>query len=169
MAKTKEVVLVRKPVEVLDVSNEKLLLGIKAKKLLGYKSLIENLEGASSLGLISEVFDKLGIEPFTLKSVRQYQLEKVRDEGDIDDDDEDGEIDLTDYWRETSISYYENPIPEFVLERAIQLREYLGIRADFFIEDFRKDPDPFLVMLYEGLRYYIDVWDEPKFEGRRTK
>jgi hypothetical protein len=83
-------------------------------------------------------------------------------------------------WKTTRIDYYHDPVPDFALERAMQIRKLVsgtvfgiatltetvtGVETEYS----PIPPDPFLVMEYGGLSFFLDVWDEPKFEGRRTK
>ena len=81
-------------------------------------------------------------------------------------------------WYSAKIAEYKKPIPDFVLERALQLQEALPLASfaiDYFEERIHRVEvevtpavDPFLCFSYGGTKYYLDVWDEPKFEGRRT-
>lgn len=81
-------------------------------------------------------------------------------------------------WPTTLVSEYREPVPEFALERAMQIKSQLP-DAQFGIEYIRQQTqqvsqpralqiDPFLVLLYGHMKLYLDVWDEPRFEGRRT-
>lgn len=81
-------------------------------------------------------------------------------------------------WPMMPVSQYSEPIPEFALERAMQIKSQLP-DAQFGIEYIRQQTqqvsqpralqiDPFLVLLYGHMKLYLDVWDEPRFEGRRT-
>ena len=93
-------------------------------------------------------------------------------------------------WRKVSISEYPLPIPEFALRKAVQLKRLLPY-AQFWIEELVEAKtahvdDPFLIVEYDGLpsymrnrfpssndyyiqiksiEYYIEVWNEPKFEA----
>lgn len=76
-------------------------------------------------------------------------------------------------WNWTEISAYKDKIPAFALMRAMAVRgEYPS--AGFWVEHLRErssepmNVDPFLVVNIGGSFYYVDVWDEPKFEGRRV-
>ena len=77
-------------------------------------------------------------------------------------------------WVSIAIENYNREIPEFALSTAVQLAELLPY-ASFHIEELyqenlqllRPTPDPFLVMDCGGVRYYLHVWDEPKFEHRK--
>lgn len=85
-------------------------------------------------------------------------------------------ITITGQWLERGLSYYDEAVPEFALARAVAIKKELP-SADFYVEQLevtevsvetRKHvPDPFMVMHYGTVKLYLDVWDEPKFEGRR--
>lgn len=75
-------------------------------------------------------------------------------------------------WQTIEISQYQAEIPAFVLRKAIAIKERLP-DAKFAILQLvyqkpEKQPvyaDPFLRVKYNDLEYYIEVWDEPKFEA----
>lgn len=66
-------------------------------------------------------------------------------------------------WTNTEIKHYQQPIPEFVLNKALQIKEKVP-NAQFFIEHLEEKYDPFLKVKHGNLDLYIEVWDEPKFE-----
>jgi len=73
-------------------------------------------------------------------------------------------------WAATPLKSYSHPIPEFVLNKAVQIAEKLP-KAQFVIEDLRvrqetrtRNFDPFLIVSLGEEQYYVEVWDEPKFE-----
>lgn len=77
-------------------------------------------------------------------------------------------------WIPTEIEKYKEPIPEFVINKAVQIKRELP-DVKIFIRHLSENPDPFLEVHYgdvsewddkTGERYFIEVWDEPKFEGR---
>ena len=60
-------------------------------------------------------------------------------------------------------------VPEFALQTAVDLKERCP-KASFYIEELGiklRRLDPFLVVEYAGLRYYVEVWNEPNFEQKR--
>ena len=64
-------------------------------------------------------------------------------------------------WDFIPISEYDNVIPEFALQTAVDLKEKCP-SVNLFIEEL--DIDPFLVAkLSSGQRIYLEVWNEPKF------
>lgn len=66
-------------------------------------------------------------------------------------------------WTNTEIKNYQQPIPEFVLNKALQIKERVP-SAQFFVEHLEEKHDPFLKVKHGNLDLYIEVWDEPKFE-----
>lgn len=82
-------------------------------------------------------------------------------------------MDETEYeWVKTPLKEYKAEVPFFALSRAIEICEQYP-EAHVFVESLearrRETVDPFLVVGIKGYLYYVDVWDEPKFEGRRVK
>lgn len=82
-------------------------------------------------------------------------------------------------WTLDHLSSYREPVPDFAIERALQVKEALP-GATFYVEHLRETvrgiateskptPDPFLILAVGHLKLYLDVWDEPKFEGRRVR
>jgi hypothetical protein len=160
--------LYREPLPCLETLDEqRAVLARKASALLGYsrlqRALPESEEGVT-IRQVAEVFQSLGIEPLNTERVEKYQEWYTKRYG--------GEYSWNRVeWTSANLAQYAQPIPEFVLSRAVEIAEHLP-GAKFSVEwPVRGEisrPDPFLVLIYKGLRYYIDVWDEPKFEGRRT-
>src|SRR6266700_7456749 len=82
-------------------------------------------------------------------------------------------------WRTVDISEYKAEIPQFALARATEVARKLGkrmpaLKKNFTISELhrtrmaRPDPDPFMVLQVLGHNFYLDVWHEPDFEGRKT-
>ena len=71
-------------------------------------------------------------------------------------------------WNPVPISNYPEPIPEFALQTAVDVKKACP-EANFFIEELvvKKIPDPFLVAELAGEKYYLEVWNEPGFEKVR--
>lgn len=74
-------------------------------------------------------------------------------------------------WKGIPIAEYTRPIPDFVLETAIGLKMQFP-ELEFVIEELEVSeqtlPDPFLrVNLPDGTHYYLEVWNEPGFRGKR--
>lgn len=168
-------------------------LAKQAQRVLGYGGLLTFTAG----GRLQAVLENLGIEILDPSAVFEYQSkygnaelsEPVRfydSESDDDDDDEDEEEEddrprakkkvksagrQNSSWNRVGIAEYVKAIPEFVVRKAIQIKEALP-QVQIFVEELRRDPDPFLVICFEGENYfeeyYVEVWEEPKFEGRFT-
>jgi hypothetical protein len=74
-------------------------------------------------------------------------------------------------WKMEPLSSHAKQVPLFALSRATEIIELLP-EAKFSVESLTwKDEvlDPFLVMEVAGKKFYLDVWEEPKFEARRVK
>lgn len=62
-------------------------------------------------------------------------------------------------------------IPEFAIDTAIKVKERIPaaqLSVEILMSTERLLGDPFLVVEHGGLKYYLEVWDESKFEKRRT-
>ena len=77
------------------------------------------------------------------------------------------------FWLTTDIKYYREPIPEFALHTAVELKK-IDPSAKFSICSLHEELnsiDPFLVMQLhddDGQHdYYLEVWNEPGFTGQR--
>jgi len=75
-------------------------------------------------------------------------------------------------WRKCLLSLYSKPVPEFVLQTALDIKERCS-DALFFIEELYVEEvvkrDPFLIVQVKGgPAYYIEVWNEPKFKKERS-
>jgi hypothetical protein len=66
-------------------------------------------------------------------------------------------------WQTTPLSEYKEPVPEFALRYAIEIKKKIP-QVEFSIRHF-VSADPFLVVHYEGKDYYIAVWGEPDFKA----
>lgn len=141
-------------------------LGREAAELLGYKVIAAR----SAQEHVLEVFKKLGFEPLDEQKVLEYQkarqqrenarlqeLSRVR-----------GWHQGSAQWTSAELSKYSLPVPEFVLSRCIELKREIP-EAQFFVEFMiYVRNDPFVRMLVGSGSYYLDVWEEPEFEGRRV-
>lgn len=87
---------------------------------------------------------------------------------------------ITARWNKPAAASYQAIIPEFAISRMVEVKEQLP-NATFYIEELQGHkeelrtehhkpipPDPFLVVEFQGVCAYLDVWEEPEFEGRRT-
>lgn len=88
------------------------------------------------------------------------------------------------HWKRYAIAEYAGAIPEFALQKALQIKEACPA-AEFFIDQLvtevdRQDEeklrdnrervlrmrDPFLVAVTKDETYYIEVWDEKEYESK---
>ena len=81
-------------------------------------------------------------------------------------------------WRLTSLKNYAQPVPELVLQKAVEIKRELP-EAEFFVDQLAVDP--FLLVSLTGIpdysrntpsrnldpetAAYVEVWAEPKFEA----
>lgn len=155
-------------------STERGRLASRAADLLGYKALVTDVSGVSSFGVFSgkltETLLKLEMDVLDAGMVIDYQMEEIgrRTKEVVTER-------LSDWvsgwftiasWQHTSLSEYTQPVPEFVLDKAIRIKEALP-EVQFYIQHLN-DPkaDPFLIAKLDKEIYYVDAWDEPRFEGR---
>lgn len=75
-------------------------------------------------------------------------------------------------WTSEEIRDYSKPIPEFVLAKAVQIKQRLP-ECQLKVYWLENHPDPFLAVMTQTEAYHtpkelywVEVWDEPKFEGR---
>lgn len=147
----------------LSFDKSSVSLGRKAKELLGYSVLTDTAEETEAP--IAKALRDLGIDVLNADDVRHYRLQHFRDMPRRP----------RPSWECTEISRYPDPIPEFVLNKAVQIKKALPT-CELVIEHLTETKDPFLIvqtrMPYKypptqpTERYYVEVWDEPKFEGR---
>jgi hypothetical protein len=90
-------------------------------------------------------------------------------------------IEVQAIWHSIDVNQYASAIPAFAIQRMVSLKKALPA-VTFSVQELqvtqaelrtqRHIPpppvDPFLVAHYAGTSCYVDVWDEPRFEGRRT-
>lgn len=152
-------------VNVTDMRSE---LASEAESLLGYSVLRKSLKMQSPL---TTALLKLEIEPFEMASVKAYKdqmLKYAQNEAAIMDA-KDGIrpgmwSSRVASWKRSDIDGYTKPIPEYAIEKALQVKKACPA-VEFEIEEMTVVPDPFLIAVLGNVRRYIEVWDEPKFEG----
>jgi hypothetical protein len=181
--KTMATQLTRKAMDVKSlqaVTDEKFVK--EAKALLGY----DLLEDALALRKTAEILDKLGIQPFDAAKVEAYKKEQA--EGLYSrkqKTDRWGSVRTTTTrgeWQTYNLRGYKREVPAFALLRAAEIQKEMNkgkIGGKFFIDELRikttrsrrERPivDPFMVLQVGETKMYVDVWNEPKFEGRRVK
>lgn len=147
----------------VTISDEIKQLATNAHNVLGYK-LIRNLttNGKESLRLS---LITLGIQPFVVKEVEEYR-KKMITQGTKNLTAQEKRDGVRVFWKDTSIKFYRKPIPENVLQRAIQIKQAIP-EVDLHISFLTQgNPDPFLVASLGSEKYYVDVWDEPAFTDK---
>lgn len=151
-----------------DVADMRSELASEAESLLGYSVLRKRLGIHSPL---TTALMKLKIEPFDSKTVDEYKkqmLTYARNEA--------ARLDIAEginpkswqarvaSWQTSDLQRYPKPVPEYALEKALQIKKACP-EVQFSIEELTVVPDPFLIAVLDKVRRYIEVWDEPKFEG----
>ena len=66
-------------------------------------------------------------------------------------------------WERVPLAGYQEDVPLHVLERAVAIKKQLP-SAEFYVEQRAKDP--FLIVKCDEEEYYVEVWQEPRFEAR---
>jgi hypothetical protein len=150
--------LTRSPLK--DISGELADLAVAARDVLGYKPLARFIH-ASDLAM---ALKNLGIQPLDADLVVKYKFSKMANAN--------AELKSTAElrgvyygWRMVKIEEYVSPIPEFVLRKAIAIKETCPQVMLFVDELTTMKPDPFLVAALDGEIFWVEVWDEPKFEA----
>lgn len=156
---------VREKLRFVSDKSERMQLAAKSRLLLGYGELFKHIAAPGALGV---VLRDLHIDPLSKESVETYK-EQVLDREKQKIQRRSG-YRTTIAWRNVKLQGYTKPIPEFVLNKAVQIAEKMP-SAQFCIQELhhtskRIDPDPFLVVSYGDESYYIEVWDEPTFESK---
>lgn len=159
----------------------------RAKRMFGYGQALDGLYSENLR--ISErkaLFDacrSLGIAyPFTSDSVEKYKEKVVADSRKKHPTRNRGrwdEVRTTFSWEQKPLlqhvkGAYTQPVPEFALQTACDLKEKLP-HLEFFVEELvrktertRKPMDPFLVVRdSSGTNYYLEVWNEPGYKHER--
>jgi len=165
----------RESVPIIEFDEPMSTLASEAQEVLGYSILKKEQEGPNST-LLSRLA-AIQIDILKRSDVEQYKSEQLKERtqeklskwiaGGAD----------TQFfgpgWASVEIGKYAQPIPEFVLNKAIQIKREIP-EAVILIESLEDYPDPFLVVAIKDPRYsclfaethYVEVWAEPKFEGR---
>lgn len=150
----------RIPVPVITASDEMKSLATDALELFGYGTLTGKIMtplGNKLRELDIDVLDKDTVDKYMKSMTKDTKMEW-------------GWAPLDEFSNKAyggGRSLYTKPIPQFVLHKAIQIKKAVP-EATFFIRELGDNPDPFL---WVGIKnfdsYFIEVWDEPKFEGRQ--
>jgi len=160
--------------ELSELNQERLLLATRATDLLGYNGLMADVTGETQFvtpGPLAEALRALEIEVLDTATVIEYQMQEMvraTQEKILD-----GNLDSWAYgyfaeagWMKTPLNTYTHPIPEFVIDKAVRIKERAP-EVKFYVQHLR-DPkaDPFLIAYVGKEIYYVEAWDEPRFEGR---
>jgi hypothetical protein len=164
--------LTRVPVDIenLDLTDPRQKLATEAETLLGYTPLRQELR---TPGTLKRVLAKLEISVLEEKSVFAYKKQMAQHYSTS------GKM-LDPTWRITSLKNYGQQVPEFVLQKAVEIKRELP-EAMFYVEQLAIDP--FLIVTLKPLNdyvsshntlkrvldaetaAYVEVWSEPKFEA----
>lgn len=147
----------REIAELKQPESEMVTLAEAAAKMLGYTVMVEQV-----CKPLLTALTKLEIPILDADDVIAHQKRK----GKIAYEESEEDIDVE--WHTTKISKYREPIPEFVLSKAVEIKKEIPA-VDFAIQHMEVVPDPFLIAFLGSESYYVEVWEEPKFEGRLTK
>lgn len=145
-------------VQPVDDTDLQASLALEAEALLGYSVLRETMKLVSPL---AAALKKLEIEPFSYGTVMQYKLQMAQFAAQ-----EAQKKNPYAYavWDKIPIAKYRKPVPQMVLNRACEIKREVPA-AGLFIQELNIHPDPFLVAELGSEEFYVEVWDEPKFEA----
>jgi hypothetical protein len=158
-----------------EIDQERLYLATRAKDVLGYDLLKQSVTGVRRVGTcegkLTETLLRLDITILDTATVIKYQMEEI-----VRRNEEYIITHLKDWagpgwgitlasWQKSDLADYQMPVPEFVLDKAIKIKEQLP-EVKFNIHHLN-DPkaDPFLVAYLGNEVYFVDAWDEPRFEA----
>lgn len=166
--KVKVPTLHKSKVKVPNFDSELRTLAVNAKNKLGYRVLHEVVNGSIEL---ASVLRHLHIRAFKPDLIEDYKKKKLREQTLKLRRENPRTRFATLGWNETNLANYEKPIPEFVLNKAMQIKDALP-QTEFYIEELTEnapDPDPFIIAVHGKERYYFEVWEEPGFEAEVLK
>jgi len=167
------------------MDQERLSLGQKAASLLGYRVLKSEVTGSivvplEDIGELGKALLSLDVEILDAATVIRYQQQEAMRHT-IEKANELLRRGQFAYyaaamwgftparWDATEIAKYAEPIPEFVISKAVQIKEAVP-KVEFFVQHLNEPKaDPFLVAKLNTEVYYVEVWAEPRFEGRVSK
>lgn len=166
-----------------NIDQERLDLGRRAASLLGYRTLKSEVTGQvvvpiEEIGDLGKTLMTLDIEVLDAASVFRYQNEEVcrrNTEWCLEQLRGNQLSRMVSWgwslstWQHTKIADYSQPVPEFVLHKAVQIKEKLPATEFHIVHLSDPKADPFLVAVLGKELYFIEVWDEPRFEGRIAK
>ena len=159
MAARDRELLERKEVKTPHFGTSLRSLAKSVEKELGYTALSKIVRRKTPL---AKALKKLEISPYDLGTVNQYK-DEIRER--VQEESGSG---YRVRWTPTPLASYTKPVPEFALRKALQIKKLVP-DVQFAIEELnisKFDPDPFLIASAGDELYYIEVWDEPKFENK---
>lgn len=170
-----------------DTTSALVMLAESAKSVLGYDVLAKQVGTSTEVANESELrkaLRELDIDVLNPVDVRRYQKERLVEETTIrvrkwlEEVGQQGNRDNLNAfsgpgWGFQKIAEYHQPVPEFVLAKAVQIKQQVP-ECEIYVESLSDHPDPFLFVgtksKYSWMKpdemYYVEVWEEPKFEGR---
>ena len=151
-----------------DLNEEMRCFAKRASEVLGYDVLQTYYEKRGAFSELELALVKLEIEPLNWRDVKRYQFERKQEDERADFEErmryEPKSFWMpSSYWGERKLEEYKKPVPEFVLNKAMQIKELVP-GVTFQVEELARDP--FLVAVLGEEKVYIDVWEEPQFEGK---
>jgi hypothetical protein len=146
--------------------NADAMLAEKASVLLGYNGAMVRKNVA---GVLGKILIDLDIRPYDVKRVSAYK-EKKRKEAHAERRAavRSSYVTVTSRWSLVPIAKYTQIVPEFVLRKAVQIKEAcpeVTIYVDALKVNTKRIPDPFLVVSLGKEKYWVEVWDEAEFEA----
>jgi len=138
-----------------------------AAEILGYSAVEAKREAeyVQAMPKLKSALANLEIEILNPNDVARYKMEK-RHAAECRLLTERSEREPQLFWQEREIAKYRKPIPDFVLNKAIQIKKEIP-ECTLNIEELDENPDPFLlVKIGYSEEYYVEVWSEPRFERR---
>ena len=168
--------------------DEVLSLADDAAQVLGYQVLRDSLVEPPATPQLATALAELGIDILNKQDVLLYMRERLCDRTlELLDEWQKGNpepVNTWGYgsgfggpsWDATPIEKYREAVPEFVINKAVQIKRACP-EVQILIRHLTEAKDPFLEVTL-GLatewnadnngseRYFIEVWEEPKFEGR---
>lgn len=169
-------------------NDEVLTLAADAEIVLGYNVLQNSLTAPPEIPRLAAALAELGIEILNKSDVVIYMQERLVDRTlEIYDEWQKAKpepLSVWGYgqsfsgpsWEATPIAKYREAVPEFVVNKAVQIKRAVP-ECEIFIRHLTEDKDPFLEITLGKAseynsdrngseRYFVEVWEEPKFEGR---
>lgn len=153
--------------EELSLDEPRRALAVEVEALLGYSLLAREVKAP---GRLRRVLAKLEISVLDEASVNTYKAQMVQHYASH-------KKMAQPTWRLTRLSDYKQPVPEYVLQKAVSIKRELP-EAEFYIDQLAVDP--FLIVALKPIKdhmvnqpsrvldaemqAYVEVWDEPKFE-----